>query len=190
MVTAWPAHRSAIAMLHTSSGSQGAIHPRPYYHPWDLLFRKAPQRVSTPSQKALRWILDNEPSHEVLQQLYNFERFSPNFPNQLISILSTRQYQDLHYSADFQRKDGEWLIEYLDNVCVRVPLYHSLLSVHRSSTLFTLLALRIVNAYVNSKGHAFIGMGYRGPTCLMFPPCSPLLIKPLLDRIKPSMKGR
>lgn len=65
-----------------------------------------------------------------------------------------------------------------------------LLTLHRSSILLTLLALRIVNVCVNSKGHAVLGVNYHGRTTLIFPPCVPLLIKSILGRTKLSMKGR
>ena len=66
---------------------------------------------------------------------------------------------------------------------------HSPLSPHRSSIPLILLALRIVNAYANSFAHAVMGIGYRGRTRLMFPPCSPFLIKPPLGCMKLSMRG-
>ena len=189
-------------LLHTPPGSPRAICPHPSYQPgsFHMLFRKARQSVYEssreipPISRTLEFFTEDirqtfGPSHQLLGQLNRLERSSPDFPSQLTSILSTRQYQDLHYLGNLGREDTAWLTEYLDNVCARVPLYYSLLSMHRSSTLLIPLALRILNACVNSKGYAFIGVGYRGRTYLIFPPCSPLLIKSILDRIKPSMKG-
>ena len=59
-----------------------------------------------------------EPSHEVLQQLNSLERSSPDFPDQLISLLSREDYKDLASVDGAQSEDRVWFIEYLDNVCV------------------------------------------------------------------------
>jgi hypothetical protein len=67
-----------------------------------------------------------KPSHEVLQELDRLERSSPNFPDQLASLLSRENFQDWDVCKSLREEDAVWLIEYLDNVCVRFtvsPLY-------------------------------------------------------------------
>ena len=69
------------------------------------------------SRKAQQQV--HEPSHEVLQQLNSLERSSPDFPDQLISLLSRQDYKDLATADGAQSEDRVWFIEYLDNVCMR-----------------------------------------------------------------------
>jgi hypothetical protein len=67
-----------------------------------------------------------KPSHETLQELDRLERSSPNFPDQLASLLSREDFIRWDVGKSFQNEDAVWLIEYLDNVCVRYtvsPLY-------------------------------------------------------------------
>ena len=65
-----------------------------------------------------------KPSHKALRDLNRLERSSPNFPDQLTSLLSRKNYGDYNFLKSLQSQDKGWLIEYLDNVCVHltVPL--------------------------------------------------------------------
>lgn len=67
-----------------------------------------------------------EPSHDVLQQLNRLQRPSRKFPNRLIDLLSREEYEDPSFFEGVRGEDRSWLIEYLDNVCVRftVPTLH------------------------------------------------------------------
>jgi hypothetical protein len=71
-----------------------------------------------PSSKASQPVY--EPFHKVLQELDRLERSLPTFPRQLTSLLSGGDYS---FIASLPDKDAAWLIEYLDNVRARVPLY-------------------------------------------------------------------
>ena len=64
-----------------------------------------------------------EPSHRVLQQLNRLEQSSPDFPNQLTSIFSTKEYKNPDLFPELESEDKAWLIEHLENVCVSVSLY-------------------------------------------------------------------
>lgn len=77
------------------------------------------------SRKVLQLVYD--PSHDILQQLNNLKRSLPDFPDQLIDLLSRKEYESPIFSDRFRDKDRTWLVEYLDKV--RVPL-----SLHPVST--------------------------------------------------------
>lgn len=74
-----------------------------------------------PSPKAQQQVY--EPSHNVLQQLNQLKRSSPDFPNQLTNLLSREEYEHPTLLHKFYDEDRAWLIEYLDNVRVRFSLY-------------------------------------------------------------------
>jgi len=57
----------------------------------------------------------------VLQELDRLDRSSPQFPDQLVSLLSGRLYK--YRIRWLQDEDVSWLVEYLDNVCLRIALY-------------------------------------------------------------------
>lgn len=64
----------------------------------------------------------HEPSDNVLQQLNRLERSSPDFPNLLASFFRMEEYKAPEFFYKLHNEDKVWLIEYLDNVCVRVVL--------------------------------------------------------------------
>jgi len=58
---------------------------------------------------------------EVLQELDRLDKFSPKFPDKLVSLLSKEGHKD--YIQWLRDEDVSWLVEYLDNVCLRISLY-------------------------------------------------------------------
>ncbi|KAF9792023.1 kinase-like domain-containing protein [Thelephora terrestris] len=66
-----------------------------------------------PSPKAQRPVF--KPSDDALQELDRLKRFSPNFPDQLASLLSRENFQDWDVCKSLREEDAVWLIEYLDN---------------------------------------------------------------------------
>ena len=92
-----------------------------------------------PSPKAQQQVY--EPSHNVLQQLNQLKRPSPNFPNQLTNLLSREEYEHPTLLHKFCDEDRAWLIEYLDNVrvhfsgCAFVFYHHHLVVFPRSDPL-------------------------------------------------------
>jgi len=64
------------------------------------------------------------PSLTPLQQLRRLEKLSPQFPDQLMSLLREQEYGD--YVTNLQDQDSSWLVEYLDDVRPRVTFTNSL----------------------------------------------------------------
>ena len=52
--------------------------------------------------------------HDPLQQLYDLDRTSPQFHEQLSGLLRGREYQDVF--PNLRSEDLSWLVEYLDSV--------------------------------------------------------------------------
>jgi len=63
----------------------------------------------------------SNPSH----RLHFLEKSSPQFPDQLASILSEKEYRD--YASGLQGEDLVWLVDFLDGVCLGTAISHSLL---------------------------------------------------------------
>jgi len=57
----------------------------------------------------------------ILQELDRLDKFSPQFPDQLVSLLSGRLYK--YRIRWLQDENASWLIDYLDNVCPRIALH-------------------------------------------------------------------
>lgn len=58
---------------------------------------------------------------EILQQLDHLDKSSPQFSDQLASLLHEERYKLC--IPDLQDQDVVWLVEYLDNVCLYITLY-------------------------------------------------------------------
>ena len=56
--------------------------------------------------------------HNPLQPLHDLDKTSPQFHQQLIDFLRGNEYQ--HAVPTLQTKDLAWLVEYLDNVSLRI----------------------------------------------------------------------
>ena len=56
---------------------------------------------------------------DVLQQLDRLDKSSPQFSDQLTSLLREREYEAHILNPQY----GIWLIEYLDNVWLRIALH-------------------------------------------------------------------
>ena len=63
------------------------------------------------------------PSLDILQRFNNLERSSPDFPDQLIDLLSRKKYESPIFSDRFDDEDRAWLVEYLDHVRVSFSLH-------------------------------------------------------------------
>ena len=64
-----------------------------------------------------------KPSSITLQRLNNLERPSPKFPDQLTNLLTKIEYEYPLLFENLCDEDRAWFVEYLENVCVCVPLY-------------------------------------------------------------------
>ena len=103
---------------------------------------------------------------DILQQFDNLDKSSARFPNQLVDLLSEKEYTTC--ITRLRDEDVTWFIDYLDNVCVIFRFTNFLLSFCRPSTPSTLLPLRIRNVWVNSEGYVAPGKCYRARTSLEF----------------------
>jgi len=54
----------------------------------------------------------------VLQEFDRLDKSSLQFPDKLVSLLSKEGYKD--YIQWLRDEDVSWLVEYLDNVCLRI----------------------------------------------------------------------
>ena len=61
------------------------------------------------------------PLPEILQQFDRLDKDSPQFPDQLTSLLYKEGFKN--YIPDFRDEDVAWLVEYLDRVCLSIALY-------------------------------------------------------------------
>lgn len=69
-------------------------------------------------------MFSRKPSDNVLQKLNCLERSSPDFPDNLTSLLSKGEDEAESYFVNTIRgTDRVWFIEYLDNVRVPASLY-------------------------------------------------------------------
>ena len=68
---------------------------------------------------------DSSPSSNPLQRLHRLERSSPQFPNQLASILAGDEYRD--YVSVLRGEGLVWLVDYLDGVRLDVTIPRSFL---------------------------------------------------------------
>ena len=60
---------------------------------------------------------------DILQQFGNLDMSSARFPNQLVDLLSEKQY--ITCITKLRDEDVAWFIDYLDNVCVNFALLTS-----------------------------------------------------------------
>ena len=67
---------------------------------------------ASPSEVALQ---------DVLRRFKSFDKSSPQFPDQLMDLLSGEEYKSR--VTRFQDEEVAWIVDYLDNVCVCVALY-------------------------------------------------------------------
>ena len=93
---------------------------------------------------------------DVLQRFKQLDRSSPQFPDQLVSLLHQKEYKEC--IPNLLDEEVVWLVNYLDRVCLYLPCppHRPLLSVPRSSNFFNLIppAQRSEGVYVNSGGSA------------------------------------
>ena len=75
------------------------------------------------SLRSLRSFLMSPPSSPALQQLNRLERASPDFHDQLYSVLYGEEY--VQCEQTLEGDDLMWLIEYLNKVCCHVTPLHS-----------------------------------------------------------------
>lgn len=64
-----------------------------------------------------------KPSHHILQGLNRLKRSSPDFADQLTSLLPRNEYEYLTFLDNFHEEDEAWFFDYLENVRVCVSLY-------------------------------------------------------------------
>jgi hypothetical protein len=63
------------------------------------------------------------PPLDLLHRLRHLDRSSPEFSDQLTSLLHERGYKDC--VASLRDDDSAWLVEYMDNVRLRAALTNS-----------------------------------------------------------------
>lgn len=68
---------------------------------------------------------DSPSSSNPLQRLHCLEKSSPQFPDQLTSLLSEKEYKD--YTSGLRGEDLVWLVDFLDDVCLDTTISHSIL---------------------------------------------------------------
>jgi len=64
------------------------------------------------------------PSLTTLQQLRRLDKLSPQFPDQQTGLLGEQGYSDR--ATNLQDEDLSWMVESLDDVCLRVAFVNSL----------------------------------------------------------------
>lgn len=134
-------------------------------------------------RKALR--KDYRPSNEFLQQIDDLEKSSPHFPRRLERLLGKTEFASTRVLG---RKDQEWLVEYLDNVCTFIGPYQLSTNLRRSAVHSILLIPYIGHAWVNLDRRASLRRSRHNHKCSRFLLWFPFPIRPQLDLMKLVMR--